>query len=65
MLERWLDNPFGPVNKTPEERERIAKCDARLREVQEQLEREREKRAEAEGGTTNQSIDRASVYSPT
>ncbi len=36
-LSRWTDNPFGPVAKTPEERARIAKRDADLKEVGERL----------------------------
>ena len=45
-LSRWTDNPFGPVNKTPEERERIARRDAEIEAVGEKLRRERQERGQ-------------------
>ena len=43
-LSRWTDNPFGPVDKTPEERERIAKRDAEMEETRGQIAREQQDR---------------------
>ena len=37
--ERWTDDSFGPINKTLEERERIAKRDAEIAAVREELRR--------------------------
>ena len=39
---RWTENPFGSVNKTPEEQARTAKRDAELEELREKMRREKE-----------------------